>query len=1485
MLPDLGRRPNDKLDQLLIEMSTDRELYQHKEWLGLLQPVGLVVSPIALNKNQVQVNRNRAIELQPRLQAVVSTSGIPGGIEAGIAWLEDFPAFAEQVLEWLPEDLQTPPETLEVALPDYSETLRPTYAVADPDSKNWVLLIQTVKPGLLLDEINPEAQTGQGWKASIQAKFERLLRETEIPIGLLCNGMEIRLVYAPRGESSGHLTFPVQAMTEVAGRLILAALDMLIGNDRLFNVPSDRRLPKILSDSRNYQAEVSTQLASQVLDALWELLRGFQSADAAVEGKLLRKLAETDSQHIYGGLITTLMRLVFLLYAEDEGLMPDDAIYQRNYAISGLYEKLREDAGLYPDTMDQRYGAWATLLSLFRLVYDGGGATQEYLPARHGQLFDPDEFPFLEGRPRDTRFQTYGEIKVPRIPDGIIYRILDKLLILKGERLSYRALDVEQIGSVYEAIMGYEVEVALGLSIAVKPKDVVINVEALLSTKSKDRAKQLQDEAECKLTGKASTALKEAKTPEEIVAALDRKVSSRTPNLLPQGSLYLQPGEERRRTGSHYTPRKLTQPIVETTLRPVLEDLGEHPTAEQILGLKVCDLAMGSAAFLVEVCRQLAEKLVAAWDYHGNMGEYFALSPSALTPSPSPILGEGDKNTPAPPAPFSQVGRRAGDEGQSPIEPLLLARRLVAQRCLYGVDKNPFAVNLAKLSLWLVTLAKDMPFTFVDHALKCGDSLVGLTQQEIGDFGKDPIADLPLMRLLQEKVDRAKSLRSQIQALDTRSDTDTENKLTQLQRADHELEDLRLVGDIAIAAFFDSVGKSKKDSQELQESYKSTVRAWRQGKYNPDAENSPRLLSISETLRNQGKGIMPFNWEVEFPEVFDRQNSGFDAIIGNPPFLGGRSITTNYGQEYSAWLLYQHPESSGGADFVSHFFRRAFTIIRKQGTCGLIATNTIAQGDTRNSGLKFICNNRGTIYNAQKRMKWPGLAAVIISVINIIKGEYSQPKNLDGRIVNKITAFLFPKGGNDDPKRLIANANKSFQGSIVLGMGFTFDDTNPEATSIEEMHRLIEKDPRNAERIFPYIGGEEVNSSPAHNHHRYVINFGEMSEDETRKYPDLMEIIEEKVKPERLVQKDKGAKEKWWQFIRTRPELLKAIAKFDRVLVCSQTSKYFSFVFLPSNMVYSHKTVIFSFNNFRNFAVMQSQIHNVWTQFFGSSMKDDPVYTPSDCFETFPFPLIPDPSPTTEAGSQKIDISPASILEEENSQKTNISPSPKLGEEPGERVVEVSPSSPTLLPVSEKGAGVELSPSPSMGEGLGVRETLETIGKEYYEYRAQLMLRNNQGLTDTYNRFHNPEENHPDILKLRQLHTQMDLAVLKAYGWEDLDTTCGFALDYLDLDEDNDIPPEAQDRIASGDYFFPTAEEAMHFDSLISTGRRKLPWRYRWCETTHDEVLARLLDLNQSRYEEEILGGKTKANTSRSRGEPKSRRKSSANTPTIPGIL
>ena len=155
------------------------------------------------------------------------------------------------------------------------------------------------------------------------------------------------------------------------------------------------------------------------------------------------------------------------------------------------------------------------------------------------------------------------------------------------------------------------------------------------------------------------------------------------------------------------------------------------------------------------------------------------------------------------------------------------------------------------------------------------------------------------------------------------------------------------------------------------------------------------------------------------------------------------------------------------------------------------------------------------------------------------------PILLDGKPVEKITAFLVDKGGNDDPHQLLANEGKSFQGSIVLGMGFTFDDSNPNATQISEMHRLIEENPKNQEVIFPYIGGEEVNKSPTHAYHRYVINFGEMTQNEAREYPDLMAIVEEKVKPSRINLKRKPYREKWWQYAEKQLSLYKAIAHCD----------------------------------------------------------------------------------------------------------------------------------------------------------------------------------------------------------------------------------------------------------------------------------------------------------------------------------------------------
>ena len=188
--------------------------------------------------------------------------------------------------------------------------------------------------------------------------------------------------------------------------------------------------------------------------------------------------------------------------------------------------------------------------------------------------------------------------------------------------------------------------------------------------------------------------------------------------------------------------------------------------------------------------------------------------------------------------------------------------------------------------------------------------------------------------------------------------------------------------------------------------------------------------------------------------------------------------------------------------------------------------------------------------------------------------------------VERISAFSHPPWRPRRPGRLAANAGKSFQGSIVLGMGFTFDDTDTKgvATPLSEMRRLIEADPRNQEVIFPYIGGEEVNTNPTHAHHRCVINFGNKTEEECgHRWPDLMAIVEAKVKPERMKTKRDVRKKYWWRFGETTPALSAAIAGLDRVLVISRVGNAFAFWFKEGQSVFSERLVVFPLSSYASF--------------------------------------------------------------------------------------------------------------------------------------------------------------------------------------------------------------------------------------------------------------------------------------------------------------
>jgi hypothetical protein len=786
---------------------------------------------------------------------------------------------------------------------------------------------------------------------------------------------------------------------------------------------------------------------------------------------------------------------------------------------------------------------------------------------------------------------------VVKLSDGCLLRILEGLMTLADprtkvrQRLSYRTLDVEQIGSVYETIMGFTVQTAPGRVLAIKAgkhnrTPVFANLDELARLMPAARVKYLKDV--CKRDGtppkSVTTALGEADDADAVAASLDPIADERgSPRraALGTGTPVLQPTEERRRTGSHYTPRDLTEPIVRHALRPILERLGADATPAQILDLKVCDPAMGSGAFLVEACRQLAEHLIEAWARH----------PGTRPPIPA-------------------------DEDED-----LLARRLIAQRCLYGVDKNPMAVDLARLSLWLATLARDHEFTFLDHALKPGDSLVGLDLDQIEALHWDaPKSDaqLSLTRLLvRDRLGKVEAERRRIrEAVEDASEDDLRPIL---MRAQAQLADPKLLGDAVLAAFFNGSRAREREAAraEVQAAVEMGGADWRQ-----------RLAPLIGGLM-----VTPFHWPLEFPEVFDRANGGFDAIVGNPPFAGKNTISASQSEHYPDWLKTLHEGAHGNSDLVAHFFRRAFHLLHQGGALGLIATKTIRQGDTRATGLRPIRGSGGVIYRAKRRIKWPGEAAVVVATVHIHRGALSGPYLLDDRPVERISAFLFHAGEDDDPAKLAANASKSFQGSIVLGMGFTFDDQNLArgSTPIAEMHRLIEQDPHNADRIFPYIGGDEVNNSPTHAHHRYVINFEDMSEDEAHAWPDLIAIVEDRIKGQRA----SHSTAPWWQSERPRVDMLRTVAPLRRVIVINCGAQpHMPMTFVETGPVFANTLVVIALDTHAAFCALQSRVHEVWARFFASSMKDDLRYTPSDCFESFPFPLALESEPALKAAGE-----------------------------------------------------------------------------------------------------------------------------------------------------------------------------------------------------------------------------------------------------------
>ncbi|HET8658182.1 MAG TPA: DNA methyltransferase [Micromonosporaceae bacterium] len=817
--------------------------------------------------------------------------------------------------------------------------------------------------------------------------------------------------------------------------------------------------------------------------------------------------------------------------------------------------------------------------------------------------------------------------------DRTMLRVLTQLLVLhrrgrasiEAQALSYRSLDVEQIGYVYEGLLDHSAVRATGTVLPlVGPAQPEVPLSTLethagdrlvdllvermsVGNRRKVTARQVQRWLDEEPDAPSLAALRAACGGDDELAARVRPYWGVLrpdlhggPLVYGPGALYVTQVGDRRAAGAHYTPKHLAEEIVRHTLDPLCfspgpvegadRDSWRVRPAEELLALRVVDVAMGSGAFLVSACRYLANRVVQAWDRDGV--------PDGLP---------------------------AGSGSDAEEERLVAARRLVADRCLYGVDRDDMAVEMAKLSMWLVTLARGRPFEFLDHALRRGDSLLGITSlDQLLHLHLDPAQGRQLAGhvsffddaagAMSTALDEAARSRRALESIVVRDVRDAQDKAELLAEAEERTRALRLVADGVVAAALLRAGRPVAEYAAALEG----VRRYAEAALSGDSAASAALAGQNRSWLDGGRPEAApergcFHWPLEFPEVMAA--GGFHAVVGNPPFQGGQRITGAVGTDYRDHLVrWLAGGRRGSADLVAYFFLRAAEIA-PQGRIGLLATNTIAQGDTREVGLDRLVERDWSVVRAVKSMRWPGEATLEVAKVWLGRRGGAEPVALDEAVVSGITPSLDPTSRvTGTPYRLAANAGIAFQGSNILGLGFTMTP--------EEARALIERDPRNAEVLFPYLNGEDLNSRPDGSASRWVINFRDWPIERAQLYPDCFDRVVRLVKPERDRNRDRSRREIWWRFTRPALDLHRAIAGRDRVLVIALTSKVVLPAFVPTGWVYSHACGVFATDDAADLALLSSAPHYWWAISQASSLKGDLRYTPSDVFETLARPEL-----------------------------------------------------------------------------------------------------------------------------------------------------------------------------------------------------------------------------------------------------------------------
>lgn len=1103
---------------------------------------------------------------------------------------------------------------LALAVPEHEAIITPTFALRDPASGDIRLL------GLVTDGSPVARIKGSDWSATPADRLAQLCRARKVELGLVTNGRSWTLVWTSPDGITSRGTWDAIAWPEPAERTVLRAFISLLQRRRFFAVPSDRRLPALFRRSVDNQEELTDRLGVQVRMAVELLVAAFGQAGVP---------AEVTAEDVYKGAVLVMMRIVFLLYAEAIGLLPaDNTLYASSYSVGGLHELLEQrviEARGNEGELEHTYLAWHRLLALFSGIDRGIKHPELDLQAYDGTLFDLDRHPWFP----------------LKVDDRTVLHMLRSVqtVTFAGERrtVSFATLQVEQIGFVYEGLLSFgglrAIETVVGM-IGKEGREAEVSLTALeelaaapdpatrIAEAYKDSGIGSARAVAAKLVPLVGDERTQAETKLYAVAH-DHRLASRLlafyrlirqdlrgdPVVILPGQLYVTESMLRAATGTHYTPAHLAKEIAEGALEPLVYYPGPLQTAdttewtlrrpEEILSLRVADIAMGSGAFLVAACRYLAGKLVDSWSIAGDVDTDRALAASAS---------------------------QSGTASDAMADPLMIdARRRVIEHCLYGVDVNEMAVEMAKMSLWIISMDRQRPFTFLDDKLATGDSLLGITSieqlewmhldAEAGRALHDG-ALLDFTAGIRDLLTQAAEQRRQL--ADLPDDIDgVHKKRASLAEVTDKTRHAKRYANLVAGAALAATGRQG----NWLSAAKQADDAFATGREAEAVAEARAWLATRQPVGTFDR--KPLHWPLVFPEVFGpdaEPDPGFDAIVGNPPFLGGQKLTGLHGTAYREYLVEWIADGArGSADLVAYFLLRAHHLLNEcRGQTGLIATNTVAQGDTREVGLDQIVAGGTEIRQALKSKRWPAKSAALeySAVWTSVCLVAQQGKRFVDDVVGaRATPSLDPASrvvGN--PKRLAANAGLSFQGSIVLGLGFTMEPARA--------NELIARDPRNKDVLFPYVIGQDLNSRPDCSASRWVVNFHDWPLEKAQTYTAPYAQVLRKVKPERDENNRKVYRDYWWQYAEKRPAMVKATIGLDRVIAITRLSKVVIPVMVPTGQVTSEQTVVFATDDTGTLAVLSSAPHYWWTIERASTLETRIRYTPSDVFETLPLPAV-----------------------------------------------------------------------------------------------------------------------------------------------------------------------------------------------------------------------------------------------------------------------